>query len=132
MTLAEMDLESLTAAWKIISDHGTEFGEDHYNHVFSEYPEIKKLFFATPEIQGKRLTYALNKMIVNYQENREEVVKYIKLLGRQHRGFKAKRSHYPIISSSLIRAGLNKLPEEHHEIWKCFINEVSEIMEKNM
>ncbi|MET3986619.1 globin domain-containing protein [Streptomyces sp. PvR034] len=95
-------LKSSFAVVERRAEHAVKY---FYTHLFWHNPDIRALFPAEPrdmERQRDRLFAALTHVIAHIDD--EELVPYLRDLGRDHRKFLAGPEHYDAVGASLLAA----------------------------
>lgn len=124
------EIKILQSSWDSIEDK-LRIPQEHYKYLFKNHPELKPLFTTESEIQQQRFLNSYDNVIRNLDKN-EEVMHYYKVLGFQHKAYKVKRKHYPLVANSVINAFSIVFGDEFEgdlkKAWENFINTIAEIM----
>lgn len=124
------EIKILQSSWDSIEDK-IRIPQEHYKYLFKNHPELMPLFTTESKIQHQRFLNSYDNVIRNL-DNTEEVMHYYKVLGFQHKAYKVKRKHYPIIVKSVLNAISivfgDKFEGELKSAWENFINTIAETM----
>jgi NAD(P)H-flavin reductase len=96
-----LDVQRLKESFARVAMHGDEVPLFFYSDLFLRHPEARDLFPVSMAAQRDRLVHALAK-IVSDVGNVDDLVVYLRGLGRDHRKFGTAAAHYPAVGTSLL------------------------------
>ena len=96
-----MDNAALKGSWEQVAKSGDDVPLFFYSHLFLAHPEVREMFPISMASQRDKLVGALGH-IVSHVDDLPEVTGFIQQLGRDHRRFSVKPSHYSAVGASLL------------------------------
>jgi NAD(P)H-flavin reductase/hemoglobin-like flavoprotein len=96
-----MDEARLKESFAKIAAYGDEVASFFYSHLFLAHPQVRDMFPVSMSAQRDRLLAALGRIVADVG-NVDELVPYLRDLGRDHRKFGATAGHYPAVGASLV------------------------------
>jgi NAD(P)H-flavin reductase/hemoglobin-like flavoprotein len=96
-----MDSRRLKENFAQVAAHGDAVPLFFYADLFLRHPQTRDMFPVAMNLQRDRLVQALAR-IVSDVDNLDELIPYLKGLGRDHRKFGALADHYAAVGTSLI------------------------------
>lgn len=96
-----MNAKRLQDNFTQVAAHGLEVADYFYADLFQRNRGYRSLFPASMARQQEVLLGALAQ-IVGWVDNPEELVPYLRRLGRTHQGFGIREEHYAEVGTSLI------------------------------
>ncbi len=97
-----MDTDRLRQSFALVAAHGgDEVVLYFYSHLFASAPEARPLFPVAMTGQRDRLLGALSR-IVSQVDDLDDLVPFLRGLGRDHRKFGAQPAHYDLVGASLL------------------------------
>lgn len=96
-----MDPARLKENFARVAAHGDEVPLFFYSHLFLMHPELRGMFPVSMSVQRDRLLNALGH-IVSEAADVDQLVPFLKGLGRDHRKFGTLAEHYPAVGASLL------------------------------
>jgi NAD(P)H-flavin reductase/hemoglobin-like flavoprotein len=98
-----VDEQQLKDSFARVAAHGDEVVLFFFSHLFLAHPEVRDMFPVSMSVTRDRLLNALGQ-IVSDVSNHDNLVPYLRELGRDHRKFGAVAEHYPAVGHSLVAA----------------------------
>lgn len=99
--LSAEEIALVKNTWSLITPVSQKMGEEFYEHLFEQHPELKPLFKTHPKDQAMKFMFMLTYLVVRL-DRESELRDEIKKLAARHAGYKAKREHYAIIGNNLM------------------------------
>jgi NAD(P)H-flavin reductase/hemoglobin-like flavoprotein len=96
-----MDEARLKDSFACLAAYGDEIALFFYSHLFLGHPELRGMFPVSMSGQRDRLLGALGRIVADVS-NHENLVPFLRGLGRDHRKFGALAEHYPAVGASLL------------------------------
>jgi NAD(P)H-flavin reductase/hemoglobin-like flavoprotein len=96
-----LDTARLKESFARVAMHGDEVALFFYSDLFLRHPEVRDLFPVSMASQRHHLLTALGRIVADV-DNAEQLVPYLKALGRDHRKFGALAGHYEPVGASLL------------------------------
>ena len=126
-----MDVERLKWSWGLAERIGDEAALHFYSTLFLANPEIREMFPIGMAGQRDKLLSALGH-IVSHVDATDELVPFLKQLGRDHRRFGVVAEHFPAVGEALIATLAHFLDdqwtEELAEDWAAAFDVVAGVM----
>jgi hemoglobin-like flavoprotein len=124
-------IQRLQASFRTFTERGTELADRFYARLFSEHPEVRRLFPANMAAQKKKLLDTLTLVIENLRSP-SLVRARVEQLGVAHVDYGAKTEHYPWVAHALVSAmadmGGPQWTSELHADWTGAIRLVAILM----
>jgi NAD(P)H-flavin reductase/hemoglobin-like flavoprotein len=98
-----MERDLITESLQHIQPHGDRVAAYFYARLFMEAPELRDLFPPAMDLQRDRLFSALVRLIQG-SDDPQQLEGFLAGLGRDHRKFGVKASHYEALGRSLLAA----------------------------
>jgi NAD(P)H-flavin reductase/hemoglobin-like flavoprotein len=98
-----VDERRLKESFARVAAHGDEVVLFFYSHLFLAHPEVRDMFPVSMSVTRDRLLNALGQ-IVSDVSNLDNLVPFLRELGRDHRKFGATAEHFPAVGRSLVAA----------------------------
>jgi NAD(P)H-flavin reductase/hemoglobin-like flavoprotein len=95
------DVARLKESWSAVARHGDEVPLFFYSNLFLTHPETRDMFPVSMAGQRDKLVTALGRIVSNV-DNLDELVPFLRQLGRDHRKFTVVAEHYPAVGASLL------------------------------
>jgi NAD(P)H-flavin reductase/hemoglobin-like flavoprotein len=99
--VADIDTTALKTNFAAVATHGDEVAMFFYSYLFFRHPETRDMFAPAMTRQRDRLIGALGHIVSNVDEV-DELVPFLRDLGRDHRKFGALAAHYPAVGDALV------------------------------
>lgn len=96
-----MDTAALKSSWDLVVKSGDEVPLFFYSHLFLSHPELRQKFPIAMSAQRDKLVAALGAVISNVDQL-DNVVPFLRQLGRDHRRFTVTAEHYDLVGASLL------------------------------
>lgn len=96
-----LNTASLKENFTAVGAHGDEVALFFYSYLFLRYPETRDMFPPGMTRQRDRLLSALGRIVAD-ADNLDDLVPFLKELGRDHRKFGTMAEHYPAVGEALI------------------------------
>jgi len=96
-----VDVERLKWSWGLAERIGDEAALHFYSTLFLANPEVREMFPIGMAGQRDKLLSALGH-IVSHVDSTDELVQFLKQLGRDHRRFGVTPEHFPAVGEALI------------------------------
>lgn len=96
-----MDVQRLRDNFAKVTAHGEEVALFFYSDLFLRDPSLRELFSVSMSQQRSRLLNALGR-IVSQVDNLDNLVPFLRQLGRDHRKFGVTAEQYPTVGASLL------------------------------
>ncbi|MGH3568677.1 MAG: globin domain-containing protein [Pseudonocardia sp.] len=93
--------ELIRISFAVVEPHADELGRHFYATLFDRAPETRDLFPLTMDVQRSRFLRALVH-IVQMVDRPDELVPFLRQLGRDHRKFGVLAQHYDAVGAALI------------------------------
>jgi NAD(P)H-flavin reductase/hemoglobin-like flavoprotein len=106
-----VDVDRLKWSWGLAERLGDEAALHFYSTLFLENPETRDMFPIGMAGQRDKLLSALGH-IVSHVDATEELVPFLKQLGRDHRKFGVMAEHFPAVGQALIATLAHFLDEQ--------------------
>ncbi|MGH3977852.1 MAG: FAD-binding oxidoreductase [Pseudonocardiaceae bacterium] len=90
-------------SFAVVEPHAEEFSQFFYGMLFSIAPATRELFPANMEVQRSRLLRAVVH-VVQMVDRPDDLVPFLRQLGRDHRKFGVIATHYDSLGCALIRS----------------------------
>lgn len=106
LSILPVDLElvaRLKATYARIRTHGDRLAELFYARLFAAAPQLRSLFRGDTAAQAAKLTAALDAVVQNF-ENPRENAGMLAELGRRHVAYGARPEHYAVVTELLINS----------------------------
>lgn len=97
-----IDTQLIKASAALIAPLGTQVTEYFYNTMFTDYPQVRRMFPDDMGAQKERLFQSLVYIASNI-DNTEALVPYLQDLGIGHIKLDTRPEHYPIVGKSLMK-----------------------------
>lgn len=97
-----LNKEIIRNSFEAIKPIATEFVDHFYTTLFKKYPQAKKLFSKVNMENQKRAL--LNSLVhcVEYLDEEDHLVDYLKKMGIRHQGYGVKEEHYAWVGDALV------------------------------
>ncbi|MDN5918997.1 MAG: globin domain-containing protein [Pseudonocardia sp.] len=102
-TEAERTVELIRSSFAAVEPRSEELGKHFYATMFHLAPETRDLFPVNMEVQRSRLLRAVVH-VVQMVDQPDDLVPFLKQLGRDHRKFGVLTKHYDVLGEALISA----------------------------
>ncbi len=127
------DSALLRESWALVADCQEKVASQFYGMLFSRYPQVRALFPIVMDAQRDRLVNALTYVVLNLENDMENVVAYLRELGRDHRKFDVRPEHYPILGTCLVAAMRANAPRdqwkpEYDAVWMAGYELIAKVM----
>lgn len=133
--LTEAQKNYIRASVPVLETSGFELTKQFYNHMLSNYAEVKPFFNESNQVtfkQPKVLAFAL----LNYAKNIDDLTPlhdFVEQIVVKHVGLQVKAEHYPIVGTSLITTIKNLLgpevaTEEFVDAWVTAYGNLAQIL----
>jgi NAD(P)H-flavin reductase/hemoglobin-like flavoprotein len=96
-------VRTVRESWAVAEPHADEVAKFFYGMLFSLSPNAREMFPANMEVQRSRLLRALVH-IVQLVDRPDDLVPFLRQLGRDHRKFGVISAHYEAVGTALIHA----------------------------
>ncbi|MFI0368499.1 globin domain-containing protein [Actinomadura sp. 1N219] len=96
-----MDPQKLKDNFALVAVNGADVAEYFYADLFAREPQLRSMFPAGMTRQHELLLGALSQ-IVSTVDDEDELVPFLRDLGRRHHGFGVVAEHYAPVGASLI------------------------------
>jgi NAD(P)H-flavin reductase/hemoglobin-like flavoprotein len=96
-----VDAQALKDSWHLVARSGDQVPLFFYSALFLMNPETRDLFPVSMAQQRDRLVGALGHIVSNV-DRVDELVPFLKQLGRDHRKFAVVAEHYPAVGRALL------------------------------
>jgi len=96
-----VDTAALKESWAQVAKCGDDVPLFFYSHLFLSRPELREMFPISMSAQRDKLVGALGQVVSNVDEL-DNVVPYLRQLGRDHRRFSVVAEHYNDVGRSLL------------------------------
>jgi NAD(P)H-flavin reductase len=90
-------------SWAVVEPHADDVAKFFYGMLFSLSPNAREMFPANMEVQRSRLLRALVHF-VQLVDRPDDLVPFLRQLGRDHRKFGVISAHYEAVGTALIHA----------------------------
>lgn len=98
-----LNVELLEQTFARVKPHATEFASSFYNNLFTDYPQLRRLFAKTKmEEQEQKLMMSLVLVIENLR-NPDYLKTILKNLGERHVSYGTMQEHYPMVGAALLK-----------------------------
>lgn len=131
-----LNVELLKKSFSAIRPHAQEVVSHFYDTLFAKYPQAKPLF---EKIDMNRQKLALANglaHIVDYLEEQDHLVDYLKKMGARHVKYGVKNEHYPWVADALLSTFEYYFDEhwtpELKKAWTDALNVVASVMMDGM
>ena len=85
-----------------IAPLGTQVTDYFYHTLFTDFPQVRRMFPAEMDAQKERLFQSLVYIASNI-DNTEALVPYLQDLGAGHIQYDTRPEHYPLVGQSLMK-----------------------------
>lgn len=99
-----LNVDLLRSSFEAVAPKADELADTFYNTLFERYPDVKPLFANTDLAEQKKKLIGSIALIVKNADNADELVPYLKELGKKHVTYGSKKEHYPAVGECLITA----------------------------
>src|SRR5699024_7098292 len=89
--------------WRTAAPYAPEIAQSFYNMLFTLAPEARDFFPITMESRGERLIRSLVH-IIQLVDRPDDLLPFLRQLGRNHRKFGVAAQHYEAVGTSLLAA----------------------------
>jgi NAD(P)H-flavin reductase len=96
-------VRTVRESWAVVEPHADEVAKFFYGMLFSLSPNAREMFPANMEVQRSRLLRALVHF-VQLVDRPDDLVPFLRQLGRDHRKFGVISAHYEAVGTALIHA----------------------------
>jgi NAD(P)H-flavin reductase/hemoglobin-like flavoprotein len=96
-----VDERRLKESFARAAAYGDEMALFFYSHLFLGHPEVRDMFPVSMAAQRDKLLSALGRIITEVA-NADNLVPFLRGLGRDHRKFGTLAEHYPVVGASLL------------------------------
>src|SRR5437764_8113703 len=96
-------VQLIRETWTVVEPHADEVAKFFYGMLFSLSPATRELFAVNMETQRSRLLRALVHF-VQMVDRPDELLPFLRQLGRDHRKFGVVASHYEAVGTALLAA----------------------------
>jgi nitric oxide dioxygenase len=97
-----INTDLIKASAQLIAPLGSKVTEYFYNTMFTDHPEVRKMFPAEMGVQAQRLFDSIVYITSNIDKP-DALVPYLQRLGSGHIKFDTRPEHYPIVGNSLMK-----------------------------
>lgn len=98
---ADRTVELIRNSFAVAEPHSEELGKHFYSNLFRLAPETRDLFPVNMEVQRSRLLRAVV-YVVQMVDQPDDLVPFLRQLGRDHRKFGVLAAHYNALGHALI------------------------------
>lgn len=124
-------LQRLDSSFGALKPQGAELVETFYNKLFSDHPEVRKMFPEEMKDQRNKLLQSLAFVVANLR-NSEALSSKLKELGAGHVKYGTTAEHYPVVRDCLLSAMADTAGDlwndQLQDDWTAAINAVAGIM----
>lgn len=102
-TLSPTTITTVKATIPVLKEHAVDITSKMYEILFTDYPELKKMFSDAPEDQPRVLAAAVSAYAMNI-DNLDALGDAVGKMAASHVRTKVKPEHYPMVGESLLTA----------------------------
>ncbi|CAN7706945.1 globin family protein [Bosea sp. LjRoot9] len=125
------DVQRIRDSFAHLHRRKAETGAIFYNRLFEIAPEVRPLFKGDIKAQGIKLMETLTVAIATLND-REGLAILLRKLGRQHKGYGVKDSHYDSVREALIWTLRTSLGDEFtprvEQAWTQLYTDIASVM----
>ncbi|POR48871.1 globin domain-containing protein [Bosea psychrotolerans] len=125
------DVQRIRDSFAHLHRRKAETGAIFYNRLFEIAPEVRPLFKGDIKAQGIKLMEMLTVAIATLND-REGLAILLRKLGRQHKGYGVKDSHYDSVREALIWTLRTSLGDAFtprlERVWTQLYNDIASVM----
>lgn len=97
-----INTDLIKASAQLIAPLGSKVTEYFYNTMFTDHPEVRKMFPVEMGVQAQRLFDSIVYITSNIDKP-DALVPYLQRLGTGHIKYDTRPEHYPIVGNALLK-----------------------------
>lgn len=110
-----------------------EITNDFYEYLFTNNPELKKLFHGNMDEQKEKFIHMIS-ISVEGLEAQDELITNLRFLGKKHLTYGVKDNHYDLVKVALIwsieKNCIRNIKGKHLDAWKEFYDYMASYMKE--
>ena len=116
--MTQEQIQLIRTSWKAVKPHTAEAGRLFYKKLFAMAPGIRHLFASDIHLQANKLMQVLD-YVVEHLDRFDGLIPVIRELGKRHKEYGAKPSHYEYVGICLMET----LKEYQQQDWNAELND---------